>query len=49
MDIKKIREDLGMSQSEFANHFGFNIDTLQNITVKPCPIRSDAPDQRTVA
>lgn len=30
MDIKKIREDLEMSQAEFANHFGFNIDTLQN-------------------
>ena len=30
MNIRKLREDLGMSQSEFANHFGFNLDTLQN-------------------
>ena len=30
MNIKSIREDLGMSQSEFAEHFGINIDTLQN-------------------
>lgn len=30
MNIKKLREDLKMSQSEFAECFGFNIDTLQN-------------------
>lgn len=30
MNIKKIREDLGMSQSKFAENFGINIDTLQN-------------------
>ena len=30
MDIKKIREDLGMSQSQFAEHFGINLNTLQN-------------------
>lgn len=30
MDIKKLREQMNMSQSEFANFFGFNIDTLQN-------------------
>ena len=30
MDIKKLREDLGLSQSQFAEIYGFNIDTLQN-------------------
>lgn len=30
MNIKSIREDLKMSQAEFAEHFGINIDTLQN-------------------
>lgn len=30
MNIKKLREDLGMSQSQFAENFGINIDTLQN-------------------
>lgn len=30
MNIKKLREDLKMSQSEFAECFGFNLDTLQN-------------------
>lgn len=30
MNIKGLREQLNMSQSEFANYFGFNIDTLQN-------------------
>lgn len=30
MNIKKIREDLGMSQAQFADNFGINLDTLQN-------------------
>ena len=30
MNIKTLREDMKMSQSEFANCFGFNINTLQN-------------------
>ena len=29
VNVKKIREDLGMSQSEFAEHFGFSVRTLQ--------------------
>ena len=29
IDVKKIREELGMSQSEFAEHFGFSVRTLQ--------------------
>lgn len=29
IDVKKIREGLGMSQSEFAEYFGFSVRTLQ--------------------
>jgi putative transcriptional regulator len=29
IDVKQIREELGMSQSEFAEHFGFSVRTLQ--------------------
>lgn len=29
IDAKKIRESLGMSQAEFAEHFGFSVRTLQ--------------------
>jgi putative transcriptional regulator len=29
IDVKKIREDMGMSQSEFADYFGFSVRTLQ--------------------
>jgi putative transcriptional regulator len=29
INVKKIREELGMSQSEFAEHFGFSVRTLQ--------------------
>jgi putative transcriptional regulator len=29
IDVKNIREGLGMSQSEFAAHFGFSVRTLQ--------------------
>jgi putative transcriptional regulator len=29
IDVKQIREDLDMSQSEFAEHFGFSVRTLQ--------------------
>jgi putative transcriptional regulator len=30
IDVKHIREDMGMSQSEFAQHFGFSVRTLQD-------------------
>ena len=29
IDVKKIREELNLSQSEFAQHFGFSVRTLQ--------------------
>lgn len=29
IDVKRIRESLSMSQSEFAAHFGFSVRTLQ--------------------
>ncbi len=29
IDVKRIREELNMSQSEFAEHFGFSVRTLQ--------------------
>lgn len=29
IDVKKIRKSLGMSQSEFAEYFGFSVRTLQ--------------------
>ena len=29
-DVKRIREHFGLSQSEFAIRFGFEIDTVQN-------------------
>ena len=30
VDVKVIRESMNMSQSEFAEHFGFNVRTLQD-------------------
>ncbi|MBZ0302247.1 MAG: helix-turn-helix domain-containing protein [Anaerolineae bacterium] len=30
IDVKRIRETLNMSQSEFAEHFGFSVRTLQD-------------------
>ncbi|MFI5021400.1 MAG: helix-turn-helix domain-containing protein [Alphaproteobacteria bacterium] len=30
VDVKAIRRRLGMSQSQFARHFGFSLGTLQN-------------------
>lgn len=29
IDVRKVRESLGMSQSEFAAYFGFSVRTLQ--------------------
>jgi putative transcriptional regulator len=29
IDVRKIREGMGMSQSEFADYFGFSVRTLQ--------------------
>jgi putative transcriptional regulator len=29
IDVKQIRENLGMSQAQFAVHFGFSVRTLQ--------------------
>lgn len=29
IDVRKIREDMGMSQAQFARYFGFSVRTLQ--------------------
>ena len=30
VDVRKVREKIGLSQAEFANHFGFNRRSLQD-------------------
>jgi putative transcriptional regulator len=30
INVKRIREEMGLSQSEFAEHFGFSVRTLQD-------------------